>query len=553
MQVSRGGVGVAESTAPAPASISLSAEIERACVRSLLDSPTERVFFKDRESRFILVSSGFLAAVAPHLSLAEVIGRTDFDLFSTPHAAAALADERAIIATGVAIVDKLERETYRDRPDVWVSTTKLPLRGDHGETIGTWGVARDVTAQIEAERALASSREQLRASERQYRLVFEHNPQPSFVYDRETLRIVVASNAAVATYGYSREELLHMTIRDLSPPEDHEEFDRYAASAPVGMARGLIRRAWRHRHRDGSIVDVEVTSDDVVLDGRPCRIAVCEDVTVRNRVIADLAVARDQAVEASRFKSAFLANMSHEIRTPMNGVLGMNELLLDTDLDEEQRAYAEQVARSGEQMMAIINDILDLSKIEAGQLELEVADFDLEATIEQACALAGVGARAKGLALELRIDPALRPTARGDSRRLHQVLVNLVANAVKFTAEGSITVTVGERERTAEGSTVRVEVADTGIGIDPRVLDRMFEPFTQADTSTTRHYGGTGLGLAIARELVERMGGTIGAASEPGNGSRFWFELPLAAARGEADPAAPPAPRSAPPVPATGG
>jgi signal transduction histidine kinase len=204
-------------------------------------------------------------------------------------------------------------------------------------------------------------------------------------------------------------------------------------------------------------------------------------------------------------------------------------------------------------MMAIINDILDLSKIEAGQLELEVADFDLEATIEQACALAGVGARAKGLALELRIDPALRPTARGDSRRLHQVLVNLVANAVKFTAEGSITVTVGERERTAEGSTVRVEVADTGIGIDPRVLDRMFEPFTQADTSTTRHYGGTGLGLAIARELVERMGGTIGAASEPGNGSRFWFELPLAAARGEADPAAPPAPRSAPPVPATGG
>jgi signal transduction histidine kinase len=180
-------------------------------------------------------------------------------------------------------------------------------------------------------------------------------------------------------------------------------------------------------------------------------------------------------------------------------------------------------------MMAIINDILDLSKIEAGQFELDIADFDLCDAIEQATAAASFEARAKGLALELRFAENVPARARGDSRRLRQILLNLVANAVKFTAHGSVTVEVSSRPGTADATDVRIEVIDTGIGIDPRVLGRMFEPFTQADASTTRHYGGTGLGLAIARELVQRMGGTIDATSEPGRGSTFWLELPLGA------------------------
>jgi PAS domain S-box-containing protein len=506
----------------------LAEEIERACVRSLLESPDERVFFKDVESRFLMVSAGFIAAVAPGWTLDELIGKTDFDLFSHPHAAAAFEDERQVLATGQPIVAKIERETFHDRPDAWVSTTKLPLRDEQGEIIGTWGIARDVTAQIETEQALAASREQLRASERQYRLVFEHNPQPSFVYDRETLRIVVVSNAAIASYGYSREEFLAMTVRDLAPETDLEELDDYIASAPHGALRGLVRRAWLHRYKDGSLVDVEVTSDDIVLDDRACRIVLCQDVTARNRAISELAVARDQAVEASNVKSAFLANVSHEIRTPMNGVIGMNDLLLDTDLDDEQRSYAEQVARSGDQMMAIINDILDLSKIEAGQFELDIADFDLREAIGQACAAAGFEAHAKGLLLTVQFDDQVPAGVRGDGRRLHQILLNLVANAVKFTAEGSVTVSVTSNPESGDGTMVRIDVADTGIGIDPRALNRMFEPFTQADASTTRNYGGTGLGLAIARELAERMGGRIGASSEPGRGSCFWFELPLA-------------------------
>ena len=385
-----------------------------------------------------------------------------------------------------------------------------------------------VRLRLHRQRAVnARQAEQMLAAELQYRLLFEHNPQPMLAYARDTLAIVAVSNAMVARYGYTREELLTMTIRDLAPLEDLDELDSYVATAGKGERRGLVSRPWRHRYKDGTIIDAEITSDDCELDGRACRIVLSQDVTERNAAIAALAGARDQAVEASKVKSAFLANVSHEIRTPMNGVIGMNELLLDTALDDEQRTYAEQVARSGEQMMAIINDILDLSKIEAGQFELDIADFDLCDAIEQATAAASFEARSKGLALELRFAENVPARASGDSRRLRQILLNLVANAVKFTAHGSVTVDVSSRPGEADATAVRIEVTDTGIGIEPQSLGRMFEPFTQADASTTRHYGGTGLGLAIARELAQRMGGTIDATSEPGRGSTFWLELPL--------------------------
>jgi signal transduction histidine kinase/ActR/RegA family two-component response regulator len=235
-------------------------------------------------------------------------------------------------------------------------------------------------------------------------------------------------------------------------------------------------------------------------------------------------LARDEAIEASNMKSAFLRNVSHEIRTPMNGVIGMNELLLQTPLSDEQRSYAEQVEQSGEHMLAIINDILDISKIETGHLELEIAELDLHELIQRACVPPALEARSKGVEFDVRIDPDVPRRVCGDGSRARQVLINLVGNAVKFTVEGSVAVCV---RLGSVAENIRIEVVDSGIGLESSRLEQMFEPFVQADVSTTRRFGGNGLGLAIAKELVELMQGTIGASSEPGQGSTFWFEIPL--------------------------
>ncbi len=248
---------------------------------------------------------------------------------------------------------------------------------------------------------------------------------------------------------------------------------------------------------------------------------------LRQRAIGELAAARDEALEATALKSQFLANMSHELRTPMHGVIGMAELLLESELSEEQHNYAAMVKASGEQLLTIINDILDLSKIEAGRLELEHAEFNLSDAVDEAVELLAERARGKGLDLGAFVERKARLEVVGDRFRLQQVLTNLVSNAVKFTSSGEITVRVTEGEPSPRGRRVRFDVADTGVGIDAAQAGRLFEPFSQADSSTTRKHGGTGLGLSICRELVELMGGEIGAVGERGRGSTFWFTVDL--------------------------
>jgi len=380
--------------------------------------------------------------------------------------------------------------------------------------------------------ALQKAREQLRSTEERYRMLFEQNPQPMAAYDRHTLEIVAVNDAMLDKYGYSRDELHAMLIKDLLPAEEADMLLRFLDAHPEGVRpEDATSKEWselrHHRLKDGTLIDIEVTSNNLEIDGRECRIAIFVDVTERNKTARELAVARDRAVEASNMKSAFLANMSHEIRTPMNGVIGMNDLLLRSDLSGVQRQYAEQVARSGDQMLSLINDILDIAKLEAGHIELDLGDFNLHETIEQTCSVAAMQARDKGLRFELEFEPEVPQHVRGDSRRLQQVLLNLVSNAVKFTSEGSVGVRVHATSDAGHATRIRVAVADTGIGIDSASLERMFEPFTQADVSTTRIYGGTGLGLAIVRELVQLLGGTISAESEPGQGSVFRFEFEL--------------------------
>lgn len=251
------------------------------------------------------------------------------------------------------------------------------------------------------------------------------------------------------------------------------------------------------------------------------------DVTAEVGAKAAMADAIDNADEASRLKSDFLANMSHEIRTPMNGVIGMTDLLLETDLDATQRDYAQTVRTSGEALLAILNDILDFSKVEAGKLEIENIKFDPRTLVVEVVDLLETPAKTKGLELGAVTESSVPAVVSGDPGRVRQVLLNLIGNAIKFTRTGEVAVRISETGAGAANPFVRFAVADTGDGIEAEKLAQIFQPFVQADTSTSRKYGGTGLGLAISGHLVELMGGDCGVTSRPGAGSEFWFTIPI--------------------------
>ncbi|MGH8259290.1 MAG: ATP-binding protein, partial [Steroidobacteraceae bacterium] len=275
------------------------------------------------------------------------------------------------------------------------------------------------------------------------------------------------------------------------------------------------------------------------------------DVTDEKRVHDALVGASEAAQAASRSKSAFLANVSHEIRTPMNGIMGMTSLLLDTPLDPLQLDYTETIRTSADSLLAIINDILDFSKIEAGKLAIDPIDIDIADCVGETRRILTHQAESKNLRLHVSVRPDVPRRVRGDPQRIRQCLINLASNAIKFTTSGEVSVTVSVAGRQHERVLTRFEVCDTGVGISPEILPTLFQPFVQADSSTTRDFGGTGLGLSIVRRLVEMMGGEVGAHSELGRGSTFWFVLPLQAAEASAANRAPIAETGANDPPAT--
>ena len=380
----------------------------------------------------------------------------------------------------------------------------------------------------------------LRESEAGFRAIFEESPFGIAVAGMDG-RCVAANPALSVITGFSIDELLgRVILAEIMHPED--------AIAGWEMFRGMATGRYDHYtieqrfvHKSGEARWVRLAMALVRdAEGRPKSvIGMGEEITERKQAEeerkqfeAALEDARDVALRASLAKSEFLATMSHEIRTPMNGVIGMTGLLLDTELTPRQREYAEAVRRSGDALLAIINDILDFSKIEAGKIELELTTVDVREAVEDVVGLLAEQAQAKGLEMAAVVRPDVPDGLLGDAGRIRQVLMNLVNNAIKFTQRGEVIVHARLSEQTADSTSIRFEVADTGLGIAPDVVARLFQPFSQADVSMTREFGGTGLGLAICKRLVEQMGGQIGVDTELGQGSTFWFTVRLEGSSG---------------------
>ncbi|MGB3093590.1 MAG: PAS domain S-box protein [Candidatus Zixiibacteriota bacterium] len=387
-----------------------------------------------------------------------------------------------------------------------------------GKFVATRGIFRDITERKRAE-------EKLRESEEKYRTLVETAQEGIGITDPDE-NLTFVNQAFAELLGYTREELLALNLSQIC---DEEEFAKLRKESKKRQRGQPSRYEARLYAKTGEVKYFNVSASPLVDEkgSITATLAFLNDITERKRAEENLKKAKQEAEEANRLKSEFLANMSHEIRTPMNAIIGMTGIALDTDLADEQREYLSTVKESSYALLGLIDDILDLSKIEAGRIELDSIDFDLRAMVEGVADTLAPRASPKGLELACLIHPEVPTFLRGDPGRLRQMLVNLGGNAVKFTEKGEVVIGVELEKETEDGATLLFSVTDTGIGVPKDKQTKIFESFTQADGSTTRKYGGTGLGLSISRRLVELMGGKIGVESQPGKGSRFWFDATL--------------------------
>jgi signal transduction histidine kinase len=436
-----------------------------------------------------------------------------------------------------AIVEALQRvgrwdgeliQTHRDGSTLTVSSRWSMERDEHGQAVAIFGISTDITARKRVEVALQERETSLQAAQEIVHLGSWtwDIAAGSLLWSDELFRIMGRDRGSFPVTRVSFLECLHPEDRTLidrlvqQALNDHRPFETdLRVIRPDGTERVTLSRARVELDAGGVPVKVMGTALDVT----------------EQRRTAELVRARDAAEAASQAKSEFLANMSHEIRTPMNAILGMADLLAETPLTGEQQEYVGIFRRSGDTLLTLIDDILDLSKVEAGRLTLEAARFDLHGLVEDTVEVLAARAHAKGLELTCEVGPDVPAWVSGDPQRLRQVLLNLLGNAVKFTASGEVGLRV-ERDpsdATLAGTllvppaTVRFSVRDTGIGIPADKLESVFGAFTQVDASTTRRYGGTGLGLAIVERLVSLMGGRIAVASTPGQGATFAFSIPF--------------------------
>ena len=406
-------------------------------------------------------------------------------------------------------------------------------RRDEQEVWFLESVAGAVAGAIQRHRAA----EALQISEARHRSILRFAADAIISAD-ERGRILDFNPAAEAMFGYQAGEIFGQPLSVLMAPDIAGAHAGYMARyKQTGEAR--IMRRTHHtvaQHASGRTFPIALSLSEVQLPGGRLYTGIIRDISEQQRTREELVLAREAAEEASKAKSMFLASMSHEIRTPMNGIIGMSELLMQSALTPSQQSIAQTIVSSGNTLLQLLNDILDFSKLEAGQVELEWVPTDLHALLHELIALHQPIAAHKGLSLELSLPAGLPVWLRLEPTRLRQVILNLLSNALKFTARGSVTLSAQAAVQD-DGVQLTLSVSDTGIGIPAERLSHIFDAFTQADSSTTRLYGGTGLGLSICQQLTALMGGTLKVDSAPGRGSTFSVVLPVAHAAPAAAPA----------------
>ncbi|MFN4342425.1 MAG: PAS domain-containing protein [Azonexus sp.] len=518
-------------------------ERERAFLNSLYDAIPDLVWVKDMNGVYLSCNPMFCRFFGAREH--EIVGRTDYDFVSREVADAFREhDRRAAAASGPSKNEEwitFAEDGYRGL----FETIKTPMHDAEGNAIGILGIAREITERRRVEEALRKSEADLESHRQLLQQMVDERTQDleratgrleqtQFAMDRVGIgihwvgadgRFEYVNRAAADMLGYTVPDMLGLSVPDIAPRFRGDDF----VEAMAGIReRGRASFDTEIRHRDGRLIPVSLN-----VFYRPAKdnqaagyITFISDITERKQAERLLRAAKEEAESATRSKSAFLANMSHEIRTPMNAILGsvylMRRALRDAALNEP----LDRIETAGRHLLAVIDDILDLSKVEAGRLDLEEMPLALPQLLAEVADMLKLRATEKGLAV--RVEAADLPDGLlGDVTRLRQALLNYANNAVKFTERGSITLRGRVMERSAESVLLRLEVADTGIGIAPEALARLFSPFEQADPSTTRKYGGTGLGLAITRQLALLMGGTVGAESVPGQGSVFWMTARL--------------------------
>ncbi len=486
----------------------------KAVFKSLVDHLPQSVLIKDREGRRVFANRQYLSI--HQKTLEQILGKTDFDLLPDDLARKFSEDDTQILRTAQVMHSTEEHQTPGG-PRHWIDRIKAPIRDADGNIVGVLVLFWDVTARERAEQALDLERNLLNA-------LLDTIPDSLYFKDRES-RFLRISRAQAGRFGLANpDDAIGKSDADIFTEEHARQAmadERRIMETGQPMVARVEKLTWPDRD------DTWVSSTKMPLRDNDGQIVgtfgISRDITELKRTQVELSKARDIADAANRAKSEFLANMSHEIRTPMNAIIGITELLLDTQLTPSQREYLRMVYESGELLLTLLNDILDFSKIEAGRLELDCAPFEIRESLGDTLKSLALRAHNKGLELAFSMDQDVPKVLVGDVVRLRQIVVNLVGNAIKFTAVGEVVLNVRCESQIQDQTTLVFSVSDTGIGIPPDKHQRIFEEFEQADSSTTRTYGGTGLGLAISTRLVKLMGGTIWVESEPGRGSTFSF------------------------------